>query len=189
MHEQNGVAEQMIRTITEGTRAMLFASKLPKNLWSIAVRTMGYLCNRNPTRANDRVTPLECIAGQIPDLAHLRIFGCPVSIAVPKEKRKKWDSRSKMGYMVGYEPYPSGYLVWYPKENWIHKARDVIFHEDAIAPATPTLFSDESTSIDINEHMRDQKDNKYLQSLLLNPASPLESLRDQLQPALMIRGR
>ena len=42
----------------------------------------------------------------------------------------------------------------------VHKARDVIFHEDAIAPATPTLFSDESTSIDVNEHIRDQKDNE-----------------------------
>ena len=32
IHEQNGVAERGIRTITEGARAMVFTSKLPKTL-------------------------------------------------------------------------------------------------------------------------------------------------------------
>jgi hypothetical protein len=34
-HQQNGVAEREIRTITEGARAMLYATKLPRNygLW------------------------------------------------------------------------------------------------------------------------------------------------------------
>jgi hypothetical protein len=31
-----------------------------------------------------------------------------------------------MAYMVGYEPYESGYL-WYPGAHRIEKARDVIF--------------------------------------------------------------
>jgi hypothetical protein len=40
MPEQNGVAKQGIRTLTEGVCAMLFASKLTKNLWSVAIKTM-----------------------------------------------------------------------------------------------------------------------------------------------------
>ena len=48
IHEQNGVAERGIRTITEGARAMLFTSKLLKTLWSVAVKTMAYLHNRSP---------------------------------------------------------------------------------------------------------------------------------------------
>ena len=75
---------------------------------------MAYLCNRSSTQANNGVMPLEHIIGENPDLTHRRIFGSPVSIAVPKEKCKKWDDRSRMGYMVGYEPYPSSYLIWYP---------------------------------------------------------------------------
>ena len=49
MHEQNGIAKRAICTISEGARAMLYASKLLKNLWSIAVKTMAYLRNRSPT--------------------------------------------------------------------------------------------------------------------------------------------
>ena len=48
-----------------------------------------------------------------------------------------------MGYMVGYEPYSSGYLIWYPGMNCIKKAQDIIFHEDATAPAVPKLYGDD----------------------------------------------
>ena len=36
-HEQNRFAKHVIHTVTERACAMLYASKLPKNLWSIAV--------------------------------------------------------------------------------------------------------------------------------------------------------
>ena len=48
-----------------------------------------------------------------------------------------------MGYMVGYEPYTSGYQIWYPGMHHIEKARDVIFHKDRIAPATLTIYSED----------------------------------------------
>ena len=45
MHEQNGVAKHAIHTITEGVQAMLYTSKLLKNLWSIALR-VSYDCHK-----------------------------------------------------------------------------------------------------------------------------------------------
>jgi hypothetical protein len=99
----------------------------------------------------------------------LRIFGCPVSIAVPKEKRKKWDSRSQISYMVGYEPYSSGYLVWYPDGNRIHKAWDVIFHEDVVAPATPTLYGDDNPSIDAKSHHNQSNDHVTIPAMQTSP--------------------
>jgi hypothetical protein len=62
--EQNGIAEHGIQTLTEGARAMLFAAKLPKHLWSAAIKTMAYLRNRSPTRANNGVTPLNVLLGR-----------------------------------------------------------------------------------------------------------------------------
>ena len=92
-------AEHAIHTVTEGACAMLYTSKLPKNLWSIAVKTMAYLCNQSPTWANEGMTPIEHITGKKPNLAHLKVFGCPTNIAVPKEKKKK------MGLRITNEVY------------------------------------------------------------------------------------
>ena len=131
--------------MTEWVHAMLYAFKLPKYLWSIAVKTMAYLHNWSPAWANEGMTPIECITGKKTNLAHLKVFGCPTSVAVPKEKRKKWDSRSQMGYMVGYEPYSMRYLIWYPRSHHVEKTRDVIFHGEAITPAIPTLYDDNDT--------------------------------------------
>jgi histone deacetylase 1/2 len=54
--QQNGVVERGIRTVTEGAWAMLYAAKLPKHLWSVAVCTMTYLRNCSPTDTNDGET-------------------------------------------------------------------------------------------------------------------------------------
>jgi hypothetical protein len=56
-----------------------------------------------------------------------------------------------MGYMVGYEPYATGYLIWYPGNRRVEKARDVIFHEDAIAPALPTLYGENDAPRNVSE--------------------------------------
>lgn len=190
-HEQNGVAERAIRTITEGARAMLHASKLPKSLWSVAVKTMAYLRNRSPARANNGITPIERITGQKPDLAHLRIFGCPVSVAVPKEKRKKWDSRSRMGYMVGYEPYSTGYVVWYPGNRRVDKVRDVVFHEEAVAPAIPTLYGDEDIPRNVNQSPNTAV---TMNAPAVSPSTPNPTVQPRLfiripaRPARVVRG-
>jgi hypothetical protein len=65
---------------------MLYAAKLPRKLWSVAVKTMAYLHNRSPMLANQGCTPIEVITGEKPNLAHLRIFGTPISVAVQKER-------------------------------------------------------------------------------------------------------
>ena len=45
--------------------------------------------------------PEEVFIGKRPNLSHLRIFGCPVYIHVPKEKRSKLDPIGKKIIFVG----------------------------------------------------------------------------------------
>lgn len=59
-----------------------------------------------------------------------------------------------MGYVAEYEPYKSLYLVGYPGAHLLEKFRDIIFHEEAIAPAMPTLYCDDNASHKINEHIK-----------------------------------
>ena len=40
--------------------------------------------------------------GKKPEVSHLKIFGCPVFIHIPKEKRNKLDPSGKKGIFVGY---------------------------------------------------------------------------------------
>ena len=47
-HHKNGVAERMIRTITEKARAMMIDSQAPIQFWGEAVNTAVYLHQRSP---------------------------------------------------------------------------------------------------------------------------------------------
>jgi len=73
----NGVAERMIRTITENARSMINCTKLNKSFWGEAVLTATYLVNRSPSRAlkNIRKTPYEMWHKKKPILKYLKIFG------------------------------------------------------------------------------------------------------------------
>ena len=60
-------------------RALLKASNLPKMLWPQAMSTVVYVYNRLPSPGNTRheyKTPYELLYGTVPDISHLRIFGC-----------------------------------------------------------------------------------------------------------------
>jgi hypothetical protein len=57
-HEENGVVEQVNRTIVGRAKAMLSGAQLPLFLWAEAVRTAVYIVNRTPTRSQTK-TPYE----------------------------------------------------------------------------------------------------------------------------------
>jgi len=74
--QQNGVAEQANRTLTERIRAMMKDRECPPMLWGEAVHTAAHCLNRTPTSANGGITPYEAFEGRTPDISHLRTFYC-----------------------------------------------------------------------------------------------------------------
>ena len=62
-------------------------------------RTMVYVQNRTPHRILENKTPEEVFFGKKPEVSHLRIFGYPVYIHIPKEKRTKLDPSRKRVYL------------------------------------------------------------------------------------------
>jgi transposase InsO family protein len=89
--QQNGVVERKNRTICEAAKAMMFDQDLPNSLWAEASSTAVYILNRCPHAILKDKTPEEVFSGIKPEVGHLRIFGCPVYIRVPKEKRTKME--------------------------------------------------------------------------------------------------
>ena len=89
-----------------------------------------YVQNRNPHRVLKNKTPEEVFSGKKPEANHLRIFGCPVYIHIPKEKKTKLDPSGKKGIFVGYSESSKAYRIYFRGYKKIDISRDVTFDED-----------------------------------------------------------
>jgi hypothetical protein len=76
-------------------------------------------------------TPEEMFTGNKPEVIHLKIFGCPVFIHIPKKKRNKLDTSGKKGIFVGYCEVSKAFKIYIPGQHHIEISRDVTFDEDA----------------------------------------------------------
>ena len=65
-----------------------------------------------------------------PEVNHLQIFGCPVFIHVPKEKRTKLEPSGRKGVFVGYNESLKAFRIYIPGFKQIETSRDVTFDED-----------------------------------------------------------
>ena len=70
--------------IMEVAREMVHDQDLPMHLWEKVASITMYVQNRTPHRVLENKTPEEVFSGKKPEVSHLRIFGCPVYIHIPK---------------------------------------------------------------------------------------------------------
>ena len=101
--QQNGVAERINRTLCEKARSMLYFHNVERQYWAEALRTALEVRNALPTKILEAVSPYEKWYGRKPDVAHLRVFGCKAYVMNPSDLRKKWDPKSRVCTIVGYE--------------------------------------------------------------------------------------
>jgi hypothetical protein len=71
-------------------------------LWAEASMTVVYGQNMSPHQILKNMTFKEAFTGVNLEVGHFRIFGCPVYLHVPKEKRSKLDPLGRKGTFVGY---------------------------------------------------------------------------------------
>ena len=95
----------------EDAKAMLHDQDLPMHLWAEAARIVVYVQNRTLHRVLENKTPEEVFSGKKLEVSHLRIFGYPVYIHIPKEKRTKLDPSGKKGIFVGYSESSKAYRI------------------------------------------------------------------------------
>ena len=98
----------------EAARAMIFDQNLSMFFWAEASNTTIYIQNRCPHSYLDNKTPKETFFGKKPDISHLRIFGCPLYVHVPKEKRTKLEPSRRKGILIGFNETVKGYKVYIP---------------------------------------------------------------------------
>ena len=100
--EKNDLAERKNRSILEVSHAMLQDQNVPKFLWAKATFTTMYVQNKVPHQALENKTPKEIFTSIMPDIIHLRVFGCPVYFHVPKDRRNKLEAIGRKSMFVGY---------------------------------------------------------------------------------------
>ena len=131
--KMNGIQEHLNRTLVEKTSAMLWTAKLPVSFWSLGLGVATYIKNRSPTIVLS-VTPHEAWHGELPNLGHLRIFGCRAQAHVPEELRLKtqWHARTIDCIFIGYYETENLYKLWDIEKNGIIMKHDVIFWEQEL---------------------------------------------------------
>jgi hypothetical protein len=109
----------------------MYDHNLPLSLWVEAASTAIYIPKRFPHKSIKDKTPEEVFPGTNPSVDHLRIFGSPVYIHIPKEKKTKLDPSGKKGTFVGYNETSRAYRIYVPGQNFVELSKDVTFHEEA----------------------------------------------------------
>jgi hypothetical protein len=107
--QQNGVAEQANRVLSEHLTTMLDESGLPKAFWGECLAALVHVWNRCPTEAVRSATPYELWHGRKPDVSHLQVWGCTAYVHVQKDKRPGLGSHMEKCVFIGY---PQGYKGW-----------------------------------------------------------------------------
>jgi hypothetical protein len=169
-------------TICEAAKAMRFDQDLSNSLWTEATSTAVYIQNRCPHAILKDKTPKEVFSGIKPEVGHLRIFGCPLYIHVPKKKRTKIEPSCKNS---------KAYRIYVPCQRQIEVSRDVTFHEEAafkksrelqqeseaVQPASPSSKNEESD---------DQREEPH-EGPCNEPLEPVEELERTLEESLAKR--
>jgi hypothetical protein len=130
--QQNGISERRNRTLMERARSLASDCNLPVMLWSEAVSTANYLTNHSPTSANGGKTPQEIYSGKIPNVSHFRIFGSLAFVHVPKEGRKKLDSKTQACLFLGYDDESKTFRLFDPEKCKVVLSRDVVCDESRV---------------------------------------------------------
>ncbi|GFX70877.1 retrovirus-related Pol polyprotein from transposon TNT 1-94 [Trichonephila clavipes] len=114
--EMNGVAEIFNLTALDGIKTLLKSGEVPHKVWGEALLCFTYAWNRICHKDSNK-TPFEKYSDRKPSVLHLKPFGCLAYAGVPKQIRKKFDMRAKMGIMMGYAQCTKGYRIWLIDEN------------------------------------------------------------------------
>jgi hypothetical protein len=115
----------------EAVKTMIHDQDLPMCLWAEAAMAAIYVQNKLSHSALGFKTPEEMFTIKKPEVSHLKIFGCPVFIHIPKEKRNELEPSRKKGIFVGYCEVSKAFRIYIPGHRHIEISRDVTFDEES----------------------------------------------------------
>ena len=110
MHQQNGRAERLNRTLIEKAQALRFEACLPQSYWEFSVEFAIHVYNRTPVKRIAWRTPYEVLNGKIPDISHWRVFRCGAYVYIPDDVQvNKLAPRAEVMIFLSYTSGTKGF--------------------------------------------------------------------------------
>jgi len=112
--------ERTIGCLFDTVRALLQQAKQSPSFWPLAMYHAVYLRNRLPTKALGGRVPMQQLTGSMPDLTHLRMYGCKAFVKVDDAARKSLDSKAREAVYIGHSDLSNSFrvLVRGAKGHW-----------------------------------------------------------------------
>jgi hypothetical protein len=127
---------------------MLKSSNLPDSYWATEILTAVYIKNRSLTKAyNEKKTPFELFYGKVPDVSHLRVFGCKAFVYNTDPGIGKLDNRGIEGIFVGYGRQTTKYIIYIPStRTFVNSASVKFFEPKLVKPHLKIITSPQSNT-------------------------------------------
>jgi hypothetical protein len=165
--------ERQIRSVKTMARSMLLAANVKPGFWVDAVATAVFTLNRLTTSKHAQRTRYELFHGTIPDVSHLRTFGCQAYVAAPPPTAPtsvQWKDKSYECRFIGYDPEsPKSWRFWCPSQHKYLTSASAVFDENLYhltqqhADISPGALECPPTEIDANRKV-------IREDLFLDPA-------------------
>jgi hypothetical protein len=84
--QQNGHAERFMHTVIDKAQSMRLETCLPDSWWEFTVLHAVHCYNWTPLRCHQWQTPYTVLNNMIPDISHLKVFGCGAYVHIPKAR-------------------------------------------------------------------------------------------------------
>jgi hypothetical protein len=153
--ESNGKAERLNRTIITKARCMMISLNVSLHLWTAAVDTANYIRNRSPSTVLNGQTPYEALFKKLPNINHLKIFGCAAyPLNNDKQRDKFHPTAFKNCIMAGYGETEGIYWIYNKETKKMFRSRDVKFNENTILECLNENVIDMSEFISNNESIK-----------------------------------
>ncbi|KAK4685970.1 putative transposase, partial [Tremellales sp. Uapishka_1] len=127
--ELNGAAERFIRTVKDMMAAMLLDSGLGHGYWDYAARYATVVLMKT-SAINPKGSAWYQLTHRLPNVKHIKRFGEPCYVQVPRERRDKSsfeNMKGESGVVLGQDEEVSGWIVKIDGTGTIRRSRDVRF--------------------------------------------------------------
>jgi hypothetical protein len=131
---QNGISERLNRTLVEHASALLHASGLSREFWSLAVKHVVWLKNRFWNQGlqvpgGPGASPFQALYGRPPRVAMARVWGCDAWRLDHSHRSGSFEPKGKKCIFVGLSANRKGWVLFDPKTRKVRTTFHCSFDE------------------------------------------------------------